>query len=457
MQHQIFTSSNIHLIVPATHGNKYFCQFLISSVILNYPTPVLVNWDSPEKDDSPQRYVTKVDSISAYLDQFPATKDNDLVLIADGFDVWFQLPPDVLIRRYFKTIELHNKRLASTLGSSARRKNDIRQSILFSADKACGPRENGNWVGCWAVPQSTMPMYSYGPYNDTLFDDAKQNSFHARPRWLSAGMMIGPVQDLKILYQETSKLMHAEHDPDPDQWFFGQLYGVQEYSRAMLESRPSLTNVNSPKVSPGQKTEFHIGLDYESSMFQTIGYNDQYLTWWQYDGSRDAAMPKEALKENPYHFKLSSDILKARRPFESMHNLKMSAYNEKYQEILKKAGRPDFQMWRNFPLATNVITRDVFPSMHFGFEKDYRDIWWEKMWFFPHARDLLHSSGVISVDPVHHERINGKIWYNSQYPVSSYLEGSNQERRDGAWNDKGEWKSFSGMCDIHEEALFGTS
>ena len=441
-----------------TNGNKYLCQLLLSAVVLNYPTPVLVGWDSPEKGYSAKQYKAKVDAINGYLQSFKPSNDDDLVLIVAGFHTWFQLPPDLVIRRYFNAIKAENKRIRARLGSGVARKHDARQTILFSADKACGPQDEADWVGCWAPPQSPVPMYTFGPYNDTSFDDAKADPYHARPRWLNSGMMIGPARDMKILFEATSSLMESQTQGESDWWYYTYFYGLQEYSRARLESVQRLPpeNIPPPQIKSGQQTEFHIGLDYESTIFQNLDYSDQYLTWWQYDGSKDMAISQKKAHQSLHHFKLSKDLLKSRRPFESMHDLKASAYNEKYQEILKKSGRPNFKMWEHLPLFTNVVTHQVFPMLHFSFEEDYRDIWWEKMWYYPFARDLVASSAGTSPKPIYKKRINGQMWYNSQIPESSYREGSNQERRDGAWTDKGEWKSFHGMCEPFEGALFGT-
>ena len=254
-------------------------------------------------------------------------------------------------------------------------------------------------------------------------------------------------------------MVHNEHHTDSDQWYYAKIFGIQEYTRTLLEANPSLpsNNVSSPEIKPGQQTEFHIGLDYENSMFQTVGYDDPYLTWWQHDGSMDVARPKQSPVKDMHLFKLEQDVLTARRPFEAMHELAQSAFNEKYQEILRNAGGPGFKMWRHLPMATNVITRHIFAMMHFTFEKDYRNTWWEKMWFYPYARDLLRTSSVVNNDSLYKKKIGGRKWYNAQEPVVQHSENANQGRRDGAWSDKGEWKGFSGMCDVYDEFLFGPS
>ena len=410
-------------------------------------------------DDNAAKYIGKVDAIKTYLESFPPEQESDLVMIVDGFDVWFQLPPDVIIRRYHAMLEVQNKRLASRFGSGTRRRHDIRQTIIFGADKLCWPEDDGRRVACWAAPQSTMPLYSYGPYNDTDLEAARKDPYHSRPRWLNPGSVIGPAKDLRALYQAISDMVHSEDHSEADQWYYAKMFGIQEYSRIMLEPHPSLPpeNAASPEIQPGQPTEFHIGLDYENSMFQTIGYDDPYLTWWQHDGSLDAARPKQSPIKSHLQFKLDDDVGTARRPFEAMHGLRRSAFNEKYQEVLRNAGQPDFKMWRHLPMATNVITRHIFAVMHFTFEKDYRETWWQKMWFYPYARDLYRVSSEQSNDPVYAKDINGRRWFNALEPVVPHETTANGGRRDGAWTDKGEWQSFNALCDAHDEFLFGTS
>lgn len=456
---QYVKSSQIHLLIPTTSSNKYFCQLLLSSILLNYPTPILINWDTIEPDDPYQQYIGKVDATKNYLQAFPQDQEDDLILIVDGNDVWFQLPPDVVIRRYYTMIELQNKRLATRFGSGTVRRHDLRQTIIFGADKLCWPEDDGRRAACWAAPPSTMPKYSYGPYDDDILDEARKDPYHSRPRLLNSGSMIGPVKDLRVFFEAISELIHKEGQQDSDQWYFANIFGIQEHARMMLEANPVLpaSNITSPEIQPGQQTEFHIGLDYEAAMFQTVGYDDPYLTWWQHDGSMDTARPKQSPIKSIHEFNIETDLKTARRPFEAMYGLQLSAFNEKYQEMLRNAGSPGFKLWFNLPMATNVITRHIFAIMHFTFEKDYRETWWKRMWFHPYARDLFRTSSLANKDPIYRKSIHSRRWFNAQEPVVEHVKAANQGRRDGAWSDKGEWKDFSGLCDVHDEYLFGSS
>lgn len=458
-KHHVYASSQLHLLIPVSSSNKYFCQLLLSSVLLNYPPPVLVNWGTTETDDVFAQHVGRIDAVKSYLDKFPPGQEDDLVLIIDGYDVWFQLPPDVIIRRYYAIREVQNKRLISRFGSGTVRRHDLRQTIIFGADKLCWPEDEGKRVACWAAPPSTMPLYSYGPYNDTDVAAARKDPYHSRPRWLNPGSVIGPARDLRALFQATSDMVHNEGHAESDQWHYAKMFGIQEYARTLLEAHPSLPpeDAASPVIQPGQQTEFHIGLDYENAMFQSVGYDDPYLTWWQHDGSLDAARPNHGSIKSIHDFKMDDDVRTARHPFAAMSRLSQTAFNEKYQEILRNAGGPRLKVWSHLPMATNVITRHIFAMMHFTFEKDYRETWWRKMWFHPYARDLYRVSSVENKDPVYEKKIDGKQWFNALEPVVEHAASANQGRRDGAWTDTGEWKPFSALCDVHDEFLFGTS
>lgn len=418
-----------------------------------------MTYDFPDVDDPAKLNLAKVESLTKQLKGFAADRDNDLVVIVDGSDVWFQLPPDILIRRYHTQLDIQNAKLASKIGSSVMRKKDIRQSILFEVDKACWPNDDWSVPACWAVPASPLPEHRYGPYDDSVLEDARQDPYHARPRWLNSGSIMGPVKDLRIMYEEISRKMHDEHHADWDQVYYSEIFGIQEYSRLQLE--PQIVtppdNATVPMIKPDQMVEFHIGLDYGNEMFQAVGYENPYLTWVPHDGSMDVARPKKTPLKSPHQFKLPSELIKARQPFEMMQRLKTSDYNEKYQEILKSAGSPSFKVWRHLPLATNVVTKSVFPLIHFSFEKDFRNTWWQNMWFYPYARDLLKSSSRATGEPLYPKKINGRKWYNSQAPEGPYDDRFSKGRRDGAFTGDKAWRSFGELCIAHNEFLFGAN
>lgn len=83
------------------------------------------------------QHLAKVEGILKYLDRLESSVEyaEDLVLIVDGYDLWLQLGPEVLLRRYYELNAAANARLIETYGEKAVIANDIRQTIVFGPDK----------------------------------------------------------------------------------------------------------------------------------------------------------------------------------------------------------------------------------------------------------------------------------------------------------------------------------
>lgn len=449
--------SQLHLLVPTTSSNKYFCQLLLSALVLKYPSPVLINWETIEKEDEPKQYAGKVDAVLGYLKSFPSEKDDDLVLIIDGHDVWFQLPPDVVIRRYFEIVASQNRRLASRFGSSVAKQQDIRQTVIFGADKYCKPGDGGRHFACLAPPQSTMPKNAFGPYPDVQLNDARSHPYQARPRWLNPGTIIGPVADLRAFFEATSSWVHNEPKNDSHQWYYAEMFGVQEYGRSLLDPATKFPpeNVTLPQLAPGQRTEFHVGLDYESAIFQDIGYYIPYLSWQQHGRVPKAGWSRGIATTGHRRSYLSDDISRTSSALSALEPFKHTATNDGKTLSNGAISNTILKDWQHMSLATNIITKRVFALMHFAIDKDYRDKWWERMWFYPWGKDLLRASAKVTNTPLSEKPIGGRMWFNAQAPVIPNAQGTNEGRRDGAWSDKGQWLRWNGLCEAHGEALFG--
>jgi hypothetical protein len=153
------SNARLHLLVPATSSNADFCKLLLSAQILGWPSPILINWAHPEEKDPYKQHIAKVQGILDYLYTIEpagqnATYQEDLVLIIDGYDVWFQLRQDVLIRRYYDIIRRADERTIKDYGEELFREKDMRQTIVFGPDKICWPIDYSR-PACWAVPQTS--------------------------------------------------------------------------------------------------------------------------------------------------------------------------------------------------------------------------------------------------------------------------------------------------------------
>jgi len=92
----------VHIILPINAGaagrSPGFCKTLLSILVHGY-VPTIVNWDIELDGGSMMRL--KVDGIHGYLQKITdKNADNDLALMVDALDVWFQLSPRTLLERF---------------------------------------------------------------------------------------------------------------------------------------------------------------------------------------------------------------------------------------------------------------------------------------------------------------------------------------------------------------------
>lgn len=467
-------------MVPATSSNRYLCQLLLSARILGYPAPTLINWAAKEDPNPYVQHIAKIMKILQYLRTLAPERNNDLVLIVDGYDVWFQLRPDVLIRRYFNVTRSLDQRVSSVLSPDVIKKHDIRHSVLFGPDKLCWPSGDGRRPACWAVPPTTLPENAFGEFDDSTVAKALKYPVKTRPRWLNSGTIMGTVEDVREVFEATWSLVYWNHTIDSDQYYFANVLGDQEYARTLLSSVPDLPlagTVDVPDATPGNKSEYHIGIDYESAIFQNVGYYAQFLIWLFFDGNisdcsgtgsrNQTGSHNETGNENetaahrfPHGYDLSDDIAISPPPFSvERRSHWVSDKGENNAEVQAATPRlPIHLSWRDMPLLTNTVTRQILPVVHFTIEKKLRDLWWNQTWFYNHSKELLQASVRAPQAPLTRLPINGSLWRNidaSNRARDSEVAKSKKSANGGAWSDKGAWVPWDDLCRIHNDAIFG--
>lgn len=339
------TNPAFHLVIPASESNPELCKTLLSSFILSYPSPTLINYGKVFEGRGWDKgsHAGKIRGVYDFLNNKKEVKDDDLVLIIDGYDVWFQLPPEVMIRRYHAMVLEANERLRRrygmvTNGEPGDGKLDMvpkyTQSVIFGADKICWPNPAGD-PACAAVPYSTLPKDVYGPLTDK-----DPNAFHNRPRYLNSGTVIGPVADVRAIYEyAVQKVEQKGRGKIGDQFVFAEIFGEQEFQRETIRRSSQstggrfydwLSNTLGTSESPlsanitmnnmttvaGQRYEYSIGLDYESHLFQTMTHSADDVEFIVYNSSAflssiQAAHP--SLHGLPFF--LPTDIQKLQPPF----------------------------------------------------------------------------------------------------------------------------------------------
>ena len=422
---------------------------------------MLINWDAAETEDPFVQHMRKISKVLDYLNNFPPQQDDDLVLMVDGYDIWFQLPPEILIRRYFDVVKTQDEHLKAIHGAPLAKEKELYQTVVFGTDKVCWPNseEEGGRPACWAVPQSPVPKYSFGPYEDDTVEDALKEPYQCRPRWLNSGSVMGPVKDVRALFEAVAaRVQHHQHGAS-DQYYFATIWGFQEFARTSLDPNATfadgyaLPNLDV-EVGDSHKIEHHVTLDYESALFQPIGFYDHSLSWLVYDGSIQAGRPEDMAASPLDTFELDEKLGKARPPLAAMSLPTKDKLNPIYNSLFSGSATLRLKQWHELPLLSNVITKQTAPLLHFMMEKSYRVKWWERMWFVPYSRDLLRASATAVDIPIAQKSIEGRRWQAAEGPVLPHDSESSGGRRDGAWSDKGAWLSWDRLCQPYDDYIF---
>lgn len=168
-----------------------------------------------------------------------------------------------------------------------------------------------------------------------------------------------------------------------------------------------------------KKTEYHVGIDHESAIFQSLAFWKQYLTWTRLSNSWPSHHhgSRASVRNDVYQMQVPDDIRRSSPPYSTLPG--GHAPNSTETE------------WADTELMFNTITKHIPVTIHMTAEKQFRNIWWQRLWFQPHAENLRFAAiNRSNVDEVGRETIGGHKWQNAQPPEAKdvRLGGSN-----GAW------------------------
>ncbi|KKK17956.1 hypothetical protein P175DRAFT_0456129 [Aspergillus ochraceoroseus IBT 24754] len=470
------TNPSFHLVLPATRKSSALCRTLASAMILNYPPPTLVRYGRalPEHSTEYDFMVDRITGIYNFLEYTPRLQDNDIVLIVDGFDIFFQLPPEVLITRFQDLLRENNAKLRKKYGmvtvERPFRKEGVEtlqkysQRVIFSAGKECFPGLPLD-AGCVTVPRSSLPPDAYGWKTDT-------RGPLTRPRWLKPGAAIGQVADLKLIYAQVLRYVEEHRNVHGDYLALTQMYGRQEYVRELERLRTTsgfkerlyrwigiseAANMTSvpPRLDSGQRYEYGIGVDFESRLFFNAFNSKQDVEWLKYNNvSKTSSVQMEHHVPRERRLILPDDLSEDNvcNPFTQPKFGKNEYLNPPWNETLDEL--PNNRSWNNIPLMTNVHSASVPVLVHMNIkddrnvertvERNLRDTWWSKMWFHPWARALLrkYMRAQTGFDAAQTALLGGQNWWDVRGGAG------------GIWTDKGEWINYPEVCAGFERDMF---
>ncbi|KAF9771989.1 hypothetical protein IL306_010345 [Fusarium sp. DS 682] len=377
------------LIVPSTKSSPNLCKNIFSTLALGYPSPVIINWGVNYWDISHWRFgksLPKIIGMVDYLDSVmhpnattsEKLEEDDIVLMVDAFDVWFQLPPQVLLSRYHEI----NRRANERLRKQWKRRDKpmpMKQTIVVAAEKKCYPNDPelyGVDLKCDIWPESPLRSDLYGPETDKNYTLFHNN----RPRWVNGGMYIGPAGDMRRMFRRAKQRIEAmvgEAFPiRSEQGMIGQIIGEQEVWRQL--QRNNHVNVELEELI-GENLEFHVGVDYGQEISAQTSATDISEENDIFDGDFVYLSDQEDLD-------LHSDV----------RGISPGRVNG-VPDDLKSVQSPLFEHgkavdWGDMPLFTDFFLSSVPVMMHYHKFKDRRRIWWDRPWYHGHLRGLVKSA-----------------------------------------------------------------
>ena len=459
---------SFHILIPASETNEKLCKTLLSSFLLNYPSPTLINFGEVFTGDSWDKgsHAGKIKGVYDFLNKDKKVRDDDLVLVIDGYDVWFQLPPEVMVKRYHILIHETNQRLRKQYGLTVQEKpweggqkkkvQRYQQTVIFGADKICWPNQAKD-PACASLPESTMPKNAYG-----LNTDKDPEAFSNRPKYLNSGTLIGPVTDVRAIYERALEKVEQGLGALGDQFVFAEILGEQEYQRQMNNPRVDtpwsihafdiFRYFSNPEASgkavknvtlvPGRRYDFAIGLDYKSSLFQTMTHSASDIAFLTFASKDKNSTTQEFSQLAP--ITVPQDIISARPPFPTNDTPTTLATSRliPLSASLDTLPLPDQNSWLNYPLGTNLRSFAIPTILHINGDKSLLDSWWPSLWFQPYGRTLLRHY-VRTPQPFIWGTVNGeeRTW-------------DRKGGRGGIWTPKGWWLEWGIICEGVEESVF---
>ncbi|KAG5984895.1 hypothetical protein E4U55_002650 [Claviceps digitariae] len=448
-------TSRLHFLIPASNSNLQLCYHLASAGANRYPVPTLLGWNGQGEFDASIQHKAKLRSLKRYLDSLKKPEESDdLVVLADAYDVLHQLPPEILIERYFEIVEKANAHLAQRMGLSVEQlvKRGMKQTVFFGPDKVCWPPDE-NAARCWAAPPSSLGANPFGP------DRGPDEILSKDPRWLNSGTIIGPVSDMRTVINAAMAEIEATYDESywqhgSDQYYLANIFGRQEYwrNRTFLGDKAFGDNPVPNRIIPEKRpdtkeTELHMAIEYESSLFQLKGGNELYIGYLQFNLADQTAninidLFEQGAKFRPYSIRMPDNVRTALiNLYDSVPDAHPGASAESWIELAH--------------VATNFVTKHIYNIWHCTGGKEAIDFEYTKMWFYPFVKSLLRETVKAwqRKDPISTKLIDGRKWVPARYYPDK---GVSEEEYGGAWSDESHdtfvtWKE---MCGFSEGTLF---
>lgn len=395
----------LRVFMPADNPALNLCKTIMSGVALGYPLPTILNWhgefNHPEWHFSGS-HIAKLESllsvINTLLNDHPDdAHEDDIALLVDAYDIWFQLPPSVLIERFHqlnREADARNMEAWKSLGPGFP-VPPPRQSIIVTAAKDCFPDwTSGSEPHYEHWPESPMPLDFYGKDTDQepWFADPARKYSRVRPRCVNSGLIIGTMGALRDALQraqdKVDEVTRNGRQLWSDQALFAEVIGDQELWREWMRGlaqtwngtastsdlsrlKPAVWNIAKAAGNDKKRFEFGIGLDYNFTTIPPTCSSEE-------DGSFVRMDDREGIERESRKAGVPDGVRVKGVPAELVGQ-EAPVPGKKWDEL---------SLYTDFWFGTSPV--GIHHNAYINGLKTYRlKHWWSLTWFYPHLRYLV--------------------------------------------------------------------
>ena len=392
------------VVVFGSDPGPALCKVMMSAVAMGYPMPVVVNWGQHLEDYFPEyvreshwrhvgphlmkivgglQYLDEVSHMTAHRDD--KLEEDDLVLMVDAYDIWFQTPPEVLIRRCHEQNREARERFIKEWPGEPE-EMPMHQSIIISSQKKCYPASDDSYdVKCGEVPDSPLRPDLYGSVTDSsprLFDTGAARHHNVRPKYINSGAILGNVGALRKFLRRSKdrmdeKVLNDERRFKSDQGMMGEVWGEQEVYRKWLRKNAKKSHGKATSFEMDDRDfEYGVGLDYKQDICIPTVFEEQDGDIVELGNKTYIDSRSRKLGIKPTRLRgVPKDLAKSPNPLSILPDLK------------KVPGWKHMAMYADFFTAS--VPAMVHHNAHEGGLKNRNQLWWDRMWYFPYLRDLV--------------------------------------------------------------------
>jgi len=339
-----------------------------------------------------------------YLQKLGHTRDEDLILMVDGYDIWFQLKPQILIDRWHEINRKADARNLKKYGAEAA--ENMKQQIVFSAQKRCAFWDEAKDAPCNVVPESTLSEDIYGPNTDKYGADNRERYQKMRQRFINSGVALGTVAAMRSFLADAEEIANVNKNFGSDQKIFGQLFGQQETRRRKLTKSGGWEAMKMLKTEHNiemNDKDYGFGLDYESQLSIATVFAEEDTEWIRHNGTAllRAQMIRGIPNDQHRIHSLQMDIAQSLPPY----------WTPSLPGI-----HPEVK-WEDVPLLTNLYTGVIPVIMHHNAHRDgmksLRKTWWPRLWFQKNLQTFFEVAKLQPSGPLAFS--GGRYWWPNEH------------------------------------------